>query len=61
VQPEKEVRKEKYPEMIRVHPENVVNKDNTLDKCPAANLRFCESGAVTPQKKQCENENLYPA
>jgi hypothetical protein len=54
VQPEKEVRKEKYSEMIRVtvQPEDVVNKDNTLDKCPAANVRFCESGAVTPQKKQ---------
>ena len=52
MQPEKEVRKEKYSEMIRVtvQPENVVNKDNTLDKCPAANVRFGASGGVTPQK-----------
>ena len=30
-------------------------------KSPAANARFGATAAVTPQKKQCENENLYPA
>ena len=33
-----------------VPPEKVEYKDNTLDKCPAANVRFGASGGVTPQK-----------
>ena len=28
---------------------------------PAYNGRFCESGAVTPQKRQYELESYYPA
>ena len=28
---------------------------------PAPNERFCESGALTPQKVPCEHERKYPA
>ena len=34
---------------------------NRCEQMPASNVRFCESGAVTPQKKQCVIESLYPA
>ena len=44
--------------MIRVHPENVVNKDNTLDKCPAANVRFGATAAVT-RPKVCANLEVF--
>ena len=30
-------------------------------KTPAANERFYEIAAVTPQKRQCRFERLYPA
>jgi hypothetical protein len=34
---------------------------NETYKTPAANERFCVMAAVTPRKRQCEIESLYPA